>query len=64
MGMRILAIWGLTLGLLVSGPLINAYGFSVTASIYSLCGLLLTIGMTVYWRVYLWQASSPANTHM
>lgn len=64
MGMRILAIWGLTLGLLVSGPLINAYGFSVTASIYSLSGLLLTIGMTVYWRVHLWQASSPANTHM
>ena len=64
MGMRMLAIWGLPLGLLLSGPLISTVGFSLTASAYSLCGLLLTVTMTFYWRKHLWRPSSPANAYM
>jgi len=64
MGMRMLAIWGLPLGLLLSGPLISTVGFSLTASAYSLCGLLLTFTMTFYWRKHLWRPSSPANAYM
>ena len=64
MGMRMLAIWGLPLGLLMSGPLINNFGFYITASVYSLIGLVLTVAMTYYWRVYLWRSSSPANSYM
>ena len=64
MGMRMLAIWGLPLGLLLSGPLINIVGFSFTATAYSLCGLLLTVTMTLYWRKHLWRPSSPANAYM
>jgi hypothetical protein len=64
MGMRMLAIWGLPLGLLMSGPLINNFGFHITASVYSLIGLVLTVVMTYYWRVYLWRSSSVANSYM
>ena len=64
MGMRMLAIWGLPLGLLMSGPLINNFGFHMTASAYSLIGLVLTVAMTYYWRVYLWRSSSVANSYM
>ena len=64
MGMRMLAIWGLPLGLLMSGPLINNFGFHITASVYSLIGLGLTVTMTYYWRVYLWRSSSVANSYM
>lgn len=61
MGMRMLAIWGLPLGLLVSGPLIERIGYAATASLYSALGLLLTGAMAVYWRAHIWAARAPAN---
>lgn len=61
MGMRMLAIWGLPIGLLVSGPFVESIGYVATAAIYSALGLLLTIGMTVYWREAIWDRKSIAN---
>ncbi|PUE21560.1 arabinose ABC transporter permease [Limnohabitans sp. WS1] len=61
MGMRMLAIWGLPLGLLLSGPLIVRWGYAATAGAYSVLGLLLTVAMAVYWRAHIWDAKAPAN---
>lgn len=61
MGIRILAILGLPLGLMLSGPLIESIGFGGTISLYSLIGLLGTLGMTRIWRRELWLKTAPAN---
>ena len=61
MGMRMLAIWGLPLGLLLSGPLIDRWGYAATAGAYSALGLRLTGAMAVYWRAHIWDAKAPAN---
>jgi MFS family permease len=61
MGMRMLAIWGLPLGLLLSGPLIDRWGYAATAGMYSALGLLLTGAMAVYWRAHIWDRKAPAN---
>ena len=39
MGVRILAIWGLPLGLLIAGPLISSIGFVWTTVLYTTLGL-------------------------
>lgn len=62
MGMRILAILGLPLGLLMSGPLIEWFGFAVTASIYSLLGVACAVSMVWIWRDSLWDKACTANS--
>jgi predicted MFS family arabinose efflux permease len=64
MGMRMLAIWGLPLGLFLSGPLIESMGYEATAVLYSLLGLTLSLVMALYWRKALWNSQSPANTFL
>ena len=61
MGMRMLAIWGLPIGLLASGPLVESMGYIFTAGLYSALGLILTLALTVYWRSALWSRNSVAN---
>jgi MFS family permease len=61
MGMRMLAIWGLPIGLLISGPLVESIGYVATAGLYSALGLILTLALTVYWRHALWDRHSVAN---
>jgi MFS family permease len=61
MGMRMLAIWGLPIGLLISGPLVESIGYVATAGLYSALGLILTLALTVYWRRALWDRHSVAN---
>ena len=61
MSMRILAIWGLPLGLLLSGPLIERFGYAATAGLYSALGLLLTVTIAIYWRQHIWDSGAPAN---
>ena len=63
MGMRMLAIVGLPTGLMLSGPLINQIGFAMTASIYSIIGLLLTGAMALRWRHQLWSKLASINTN-
>jgi len=62
MGVRMLAVYGLPLGLLLSGPLIAHVGFAMTGSLYSLVGILVTLLIVARWRRHLWHAQSPANT--
>ena len=61
MGMRMLAVLGLPIGLLITGPLISGVGFAATAMIYSILGLAFTLVIALAWRAALWQRTAPAN---
>ena len=61
MGVRMLAVYGLPLGLLLSGPLIQHVGFAVTASLYSVIGILFTLLILGLWRQHLWRRDAAAN---
>jgi len=54
MGLRMLAIWGLPLGLLAAGPLIASLGYSASTLIYASLGLAATIAIGYRWRHALW----------
>jgi predicted MFS family arabinose efflux permease len=64
MGMRVLAVWGLPLGLLASGPVIERLGFAATTVLYAGLGLVLTIAIGWRWRSALWNAAAPANARL
>ena len=64
MGIRMLAIWGLPLGLVAAGPVIAALGFSATTLIYAGIGLAATILIGHRWRSALWHHSAAANAHL
>jgi hypothetical protein len=61
MGVRMMAIYGLPVGLLAAGVLIERFGFAATATLYALIGLVCTLLLAAYWRTSLWQAQTPAN---
>jgi hypothetical protein len=61
MGLRILAIWGLPLGLLASGPIIASLGYSASTLIYASLGLAATVVIGYRWRLALWQRTAAAN---
>lgn len=63
MGLRVLAIWGLPLGLLISGPLISSIGFVWTTVLYTTLGIVATVSVAWKWRDRLWQVGAPANRH-
>lgn len=62
MGIRILAIWGLPLGLLAAGPIIARFGYSASTLIYAGLGLAATIAIGHRWRRALWHRSAVANS--
>ena len=62
MGIRMLAIWGLPLGLLAAGPIIAGLGFSATTLLYAGLGLAATIAIGYRWRRALWRRSAAANS--
>jgi len=62
MGLRMLAIWGLPIGLMAAGPLIARYGFTSTTLLYASLGLAATFAIGYGWRRALWLRSAPANT--
>lgn len=64
MGVRTLAILGLPVGLLVSGPLITGIGFAATGTAYALAGLVLTLMMMLRWHAHLWRLAAPANARI
>lgn len=64
MGMRILAIWGLPLGLLAAGPIIAHLGYAASTLIYGGLGLAATIAIGYRWRSALWHRSALANSHL
>jgi Na+/melibiose symporter-like transporter len=61
MGVRMLAIYGVPIGLLIAGALIEHVGFAWTASLYCAIGLVLTGSIALYWRAALWPRDAPAN---
>ena len=61
MGVRMLAIYGLPVGLLFAGGLIERFGFAAIATGYCVFGLVMTIAIAVRWRAALWPLDAPAN---
>jgi predicted MFS family arabinose efflux permease len=61
MGVRMLAVYGLPLGLLAAGPVIGLLGFAGAATAYCLIGLLFTALIALRWRAHLWRLDAPAN---
>jgi len=64
MGMRMLAIWGLPLGLLTAGPIIEHLGYAPTALLYSTLGLAATFAIGYRGRRALWDRRAVANARM
>jgi sugar phosphate permease len=61
MGIRMLAIWGLPLGLLAAGPVIARFGYAPSTLAYAVLGLAATVAIGYRWRRALWQRSAAAN---
>jgi MFS family permease len=61
MGVRMLAIYGLPVGLLTAGVLIERIGFYWMLTAYSVVGLVCITAIGVYWRADLWGRQAPAN---
>ena len=61
MGVRMLAIYGLPVGLLLTGALIPRLGFGPTAILYCSIGIATTLFIGWRWRAHLWPLSQPAN---
>jgi MFS family permease len=59
MGVRTLAVYGLPLGLMASGALIDLIGYPLTISVSSALGLVFTCLIGIKWRASLWH--SPAR---
>jgi Na+/melibiose symporter-like transporter len=64
MGMRMLAIWGLPLGLLAAGPILASVGFPATTLLYAALGLAATFAIGYRWHGALWHRSAAANARM
>jgi len=59
MGVRMLAVYGLPLGLLASGVLIEHIGYPITITASSAIGLLFTVLIGIRWRSSLWRRPRP-----
>lgn len=63
MGVRTLAVYGLPLGLLASGALIERVGYPLTVGASASIGLLVTLLIAIRWRASIWQARrQPARS--
>ena len=61
MGVRMMVIYGLPLGLLAAGSLIDLIGYSATGTLYALSGLAAMAAIALHWRADLWPVHAPAN---
>ncbi len=61
MGLRALVVYSMPLGLLISGQLIEEFGYRATASLFCVVGLIATLLIALYWRRHLWNPEAPAN---
>lgn len=61
MGVRMLAVYGMPLGILLSGPLVEHVGFAITGSLYSLLGAGVTLAIALRCKRYLWDPHAAAN---
>lgn len=61
MGIRTQAVYGLPLGLLAAGPLIERVGFPAAATTYGLLGLTCIALIVWRWHPHLWLATAAGN---
>jgi MFS family permease len=61
MGVRMFAIYGLPLGLLPAGALIDRIALIPTVTLYCCIGLAATLAIGLRWRADLWPLRAPAN---
>ena len=61
MGVRMLAVYGLPLGLLAAGFLIDRVGYVATATLYGVVGIACTLAIALRWHAALWPSHAPAN---
>ena len=61
MGVRMLAIYGLPVGLMASGVLIQWCGFFATAIAYCVAGLAVTAAIALWWKDAIWPLDAPGN---
>ena len=61
LSLRMFAIYGLPMGLLVSGPLIETFGYAATATGYGAFGLAVTVLIVWRWYSHVWRLDAPAN---
>ena len=54
MGVRMLVVYGLPVGLMASGSIIEAIGFPATLTIYGVTGIVLSMLVAIYYRASLW----------
>jgi len=57
MGVRMLAVYGLPLGLLAAGALIDLIGYTPTVTALAVTGLAFTALIGVRWRASLWRSA-------
>jgi hypothetical protein len=55
MGVRMLAIYGMPVGLLAAGLLVELIGFMAMTVLYCLSGLVFVLLIALYWRADVWQ---------
>ena len=53
MGVRMMAVYGLPLGLMFSGYLIEYLGYGRSVMLYGLIGAILSALVTIRWRKYI-----------
>ena len=61
MGVRMMVIYGLPLGLLAAGSLIDLIGYTAMGTLYAASGLLTMVAIALHWRAELWPVHAPAN---
>jgi hypothetical protein len=61
MGVRMMVIYGLPLGLLAAGSLIDLIGYTATGTLYAASGLLSMMAIALHWRADLWPVHAPSN---
>jgi MFS family permease len=61
MGLRAMVIYGLPIGLLAAGSLIDLIGYSATGTLYAGSGLIAMAAIALHWRADLWPLKAPAN---
>jgi predicted MFS family arabinose efflux permease len=54
MGVRMLAVYGLPVGLLAAGALVNWFGFTAAVGVYALLGIFCTGCIALKWRKIMW----------
>ena len=64
MGVRMLAVYGLPVGLLGSGVLIEHLGYRLTVTVAAAIGLIFTVLIGLRWRTSIWERRRPGGEWM